>query len=59
MSYILVILLGYPAQSSGVSMSSISAFSELALCQSAGEAWKVHAKEEVRPRYYCIPSQHR
>lgn len=53
-SYILILLLGTQG-ARGVSLTSVPGFRELAICQSAGEAWKVYAKEELSPRYYCVP----
>lgn len=54
-AYILVLLVGSINQT-GNSMTAISGFAERTTCESAGEAWRVLAKPEYSPRYYCIPA---
>lgn len=54
MTYILVLLVGVINQT-GVGLTAVPGFDDNARCESAGEAWKVHAKAEYGARYYCIP----
>jgi hypothetical protein len=53
-TYILVLLVGVVNQT-GVGLTSVPGFDDRAQCESAGEAWRVLAKAEYSPRYYCIP----
>jgi hypothetical protein len=48
-AYILILLAGSP-----LVMTSVPGFRERAMCESAGEAWKVEAKREYNVRYYCV-----
>jgi hypothetical protein len=50
MLYVLVLLAGSPMIG-----TSIPGYPDRQQCESAGEAWKVEAKKELNPRYYCIP----
>lgn len=51
MFYILIMVIGYATTSS---MTSVPGFYDRASCDSAGASFLLEAKQEHRPRYYCI-----
>ena len=55
MTWILVLTVGSQFMR-GVSVTTVPApYPSMAECQSAGERWKLEAKEAI-PHYYCIPA---
>lgn len=60
MTWILVLTIGSQFMR-GVGVTAVSLpYSDIAACHSAGERWKLEAKDSTNtPQYYCIPAPDR